>query len=64
MTVYVNNTAVRIFSGATARDAVLRYCTDTGIPFVESSLYDSWGNVIASDSPMNEGRRIYTSPTL
>lgn len=64
MTVYVNDTSVRIFSGATARDAVLRYCTDTGIPFADSLLYDSRGNVIAADSPMNEGRRIYTSPSL
>lgn len=64
MTVYVNDTSVRIFSGATARDAVLRYCTDTGIPFSDSLLYDSFGNVIAADSPMNEGRRIYTSPSL
>lgn len=64
MTVYVNDTSVRIFSGATARDAVLRYCTDTGSPFADSPLYDSRGNVIAADSPMNEGRRIYTSPSL
>ncbi len=63
MTVYVNNTPVRIFSGATAREAVLRYCTDSGIPFTESPLYDCSGNVIAADSPMNEGRRIYTSPS-
>lgn len=51
MTVYVNNTSVRIFSGATARDAVLRYCADTGTPFTETLLYDSFGNVIAADSP-------------
>ena len=64
MTVYVNNTAVRIFSGATARDAVLRYCADTGTPFTDSLLYDSFGKVIAADSPMNEGRRMYPSPSL
>lgn len=64
MTVYVNNTSVRIFSGATAREAVLRYCADTGTPFTDSLLYDSFGNVIAADSPMNEGRRIYTSASL
>lgn len=61
MIVYVNNTTIRIFSGATAREAVLRYCTDTKQSFSEPTLYDAWGNVIAPDSPMIEGRKIYTT---
>lgn len=64
MTVYIDDTAVRIFSGATALDALRRYCTDNNLPLPQGELYDAWGNVIASDSPMTEGRRIYTtSPT-
>lgn len=62
MTVYVNNISVRLFPGATAREAVMRYCTDTGRPYANGTLYDAWGNIIAHDSPMNEGRRIFTSP--
>ena len=60
MLVYVNNTSVQIFSGATAIDAVRRYCTDSGIPVNEGPFYDAWGNVIATDSPMCDGRHIYT----
>lgn len=64
MIVYVNDTAIRIFPGATAREAVLRYCTDTQQPLSEPTLYDAWGNVIAPDSPMQEGRKIYTTTPL
>ncbi|MBQ7023298.1 MAG: hypothetical protein IJN29_06940 [Akkermansia sp.] len=61
MLVYVNNTSVHIFTGATAIDAVRRYCTDTNTPVPQSELYDAWGNVIAPDSPMADGRHIFTS---
>lgn len=60
MTVYVNNTSVRIFSGATALDALRRYCANENIPVHRGELYDAWGNVIAPDSPMADGRRIFT----
>lgn len=60
MLVYVNDKPVTIFTGATALDALRRYCTDTGTPLHEGDLYDAWGNVIASDSPMCDGRRIFT----
>ena len=60
MIVYVNETVVRIFTGATAMDAVRRYCTDGGHPMCEGPLYDAWGNVIAADSPMCDGRHIFT----
>ena len=60
MLVYVNNDKVSIFVGATALDAVRRYCTDAGIALPEGELYDAYGNVIASDSPMTEGRCIFT----
>ena len=60
MLVYVNDTSVRIFAGATALDAVRRYCTDTGTPLPDGDLYDAWGNVIAKDSPMCDGRHIFT----
>lgn len=61
MLVYVNNTSVQIFSGATAIDAVRRYCTDAGLPLHKGELFDAWGNVIAADSPMADGRHIFTS---
>ena len=60
MLVYVNNVTVRIFTGATALDALRRYCADRKQPVPQGELYDAWGNVIASDSPMTEGRHIFT----
>ena len=61
MLVYVNNTSVHIFAGATARDAVRRNCTDTNTPLPQGELYDAWGNVISPDSPMADGRHIFTT---
>lgn len=63
MLVYVNDTSVRIFAGATALDALRRYCADKKISVPRVELCDAWGNVIAPDSPMADGRRIYTSPS-
>ena len=60
MIVYVNETSVRIFAGATAIDAVRRYCTDARLPLCDGPFYDAWGNVIAADSPMCDGRHIFT----
>ncbi len=60
MIVYVDEITVQIFKGATAIDAVRRYCTDAGIPIYEGPFYDAWGNVIANDSPMCDGRHIFT----
>lgn len=64
MQVFVNNIPVTIFSGATALDALRRYCTNAGIAPAESMLYDAYGNIIAEDSPMNEGRKIFTTHPL
>lgn len=64
MIVYVDEIAVRIFTGATAIDAVRRYCTDAGLPLCEGPFYDAWGNVIAADSPMCADRRIFTKSPL
>lgn len=61
MQVYVNNTPVSVFTGATALDAARRYCTNEGISLPAGDLYDAYGNVIAPDSPMSEGRYIFTS---
>ena len=60
MIVSVNNMTGRICMGATAVDALRRYCTDAGLPLCEGPFYDAWGNVIASDSPMCDGRHIFT----
>lgn len=60
MQVYVNDVVVHIFAGATAIDAVRRYCTDAGLSLHEGEIYDAWGNVIAPDSPMADGRHIFT----
>jgi hypothetical protein len=54
---------VRIFVGATALDALRRYCADKKISVPRVELCDAWGNVIAPDSPMADGRHIYTSPS-
>lgn len=61
MQVYVNNQRVSIFNGCTAQDAVRRWEADTGVTLPHTELYDAWGNVIAADSPMSEGRRIFTT---
>lgn len=61
MQVFVDEHPVIIFSGCTAVDAVRRLSADQGCPIVYTALYDAWGNVIAPDSPMNEGRHIFTS---
>ena len=61
MLVYVNNVCVKIFAGATAQDALRRYCTDQKIPEHRGELYDAWGNVISPDSPMADGRHIFTT---
>lgn len=61
MIVYVNNITIRIFMGATAVDAVRRYCTDAGLQLCEGPFYDAWGNEIAADSPMRDGRHIFTT---
>ena len=46
----------------TALDALRRYCADKKISVPRVELCDAWGNVIAPDSPMADGRHIYTSP--
>lgn len=61
MLVYVNNSPVSIFAGATALDAARRYCANEGTALPPGELYDAWGNVIAPDSPMADGRAIYTT---
>lgn len=63
MLAYVNDAPVRIFAGATALDALRRYCADKHIPVPRCELRDAWGNVIAPDSPMADGRHIYTTPS-
>lgn len=64
MQVFVNRTPVSIFAGATAADAVRRYCADTGVAAVSLTVFDAYGNRIAADSPMCEGRSIFTDKTL
>ena len=64
MQVFVNRTPVSIFAGATAADAVRRYWADTGSTPVLPALFDAYGNRIAADSPMCEGRSIFTDKTL
>lgn len=60
MQVFVNNAPVTTFAGATALDAARRYCANEGIALPDGPLFDAWGNVIAPDSPMTEGRHIFT----
>lgn len=59
MKVYVNDKMIEIPAGGSAIDAVRRYVTVTGEQ-VGKEIRDAYGNVIASDSPMKEERKIYT----
>lgn len=60
MLVYVDNQEVKIFNGCTAADAVRRLASNLAVDISYTELYDIFGNVIANDSPMTEGRHIFT----
>ncbi len=61
MTVTVNKEEVRIFKGATAKHAVLRYIlmTKGDVSKLDSiKIYDSKGHLIGDDAPLREGQAI------
>lgn len=60
MMVIVNGRKMTLFSSATAMDAARAYFSDTGQRVSESEviLEDVYGNQIAPDSPMFQGREI------
>lgn len=60
MQVFINEQAVTVYSGCKAADAVRRLEANRGTQIPYTELYDAWGNVIADDSPMSEGRHIFT----
>lgn len=62
MMVYVDDKQIEVFEGATAADAA-RACQAAGGTAGGPVLYDAYGNEIAADSPMAEGRKIFTRNT-
>ncbi len=61
MTVFVNNTEIKVFDGAKVADAVRAYYAETGrkypcrIPLVK----DKYGNKIAPDGRLSENNHIF-----
>lgn len=61
MIVFVNDKEISLFRGSRAGNAVLRYYTQMGKKKEIENLQitDAWGNVIAEDSPLSEGCKMY-----
>ncbi len=61
MTVIVNNSSIRIFSGATAGDAVLRWAVRNKLDISKVSslqVTDQWGHKIGFEAPLSENQLI------
>lgn len=61
MIVKVNKEEVRIFRGATAKHAILRYILKKKMEasaLDKIEVYDSRGHVIGDDAPLKEGQSI------
>ena len=59
MTVIVNNSRIRIFSGATVGDAVLRWAVRNRLEIsIVSSLQvtDKWGHKLDNAAPLHENQ--------
>jgi hypothetical protein len=61
MKVYVNDIQIEIFRGGRAKDAILKYLSKNKMQLCINSIEirDEWDNVIAEDSPMKTGSKIY-----
>ncbi|AEW20921.1 hypothetical protein TFKS16_1695 [Tannerella forsythia KS16] len=66
MKVFVNDIEVDIFRGGRAKDAILKYYSQSGQRFKKRNLdiRDEWQNTIAEDSPMSENRKIYLKQAM
>lgn len=61
MTVIVNNSKIRIFSGAQAGDVLLRYLARKKLDNNDYSQYvirDNWGHILDKTSPIKDGQVI------
>lgn len=56
MEVTVNNKTIRIFAGATAKDALRRYFAKTDpSKAMEVTVLDEYGHEVDPDAPLSEG---------
>jgi hypothetical protein len=61
MTVIVNRTKIRIFSGATVGDAVLRWAVRKRLDISKVSslqVTDKWGHILDNAAPLSENQII------
>lgn len=62
MTVYINDTPIKIFAGARLHDALRRYLILNGQPIHDLDerflARDRFGNIVALSSPMRHNRKI------
>ena len=65
MKVYVNDEKIEIFRDCRAIDAILSYkrLFEKSLQHGEMIIRDEWQNLIADDSPLEEGQRIYFTET-
>ncbi|MHC1778282.1 MAG: hypothetical protein AB9834_22975 [Lentimicrobium sp.] len=61
MKVFVNNTEVRVFTGANAGDAVLAYCRliYLNIPDPLPPVFDRFGNQVEKDGALSPDIHLY-----
>lgn len=61
MEIFVNNTPVRVFKGAKARHALLKYFSmnlmDKSLS-EDMEIYDAYGHLIDMDAPLADGQSI------
>ena len=61
MKITVNDKQIRIFAGATAKDALRRYYAKTDPQKAdEVTAYDQYGHELDGDAPLHEGMIITT----
>lgn len=61
MTVIVNDSKIRIFSGATVGDAVLRWAVRNRVAisrFPSIQVADKWGHILDIEAPLSENQVI------
>jgi len=67
MTVIVNNSSIRIFSGAKVGDAVLRWAVRNKLDISKVSslqVTDQWGHRIGFEAPLSDKQIIKIIPSL
>ena len=65
MKITVNDKNIRIFAGATVKDALRRYFAKTDpAKAEETTVMDQYGHELDADAPLHEGMTITLNPTL